>query len=140
MHLFLSFSPLTHGRFLDPYFKLRGIFFSGVHTQHKDFQGQEFSGMGCVTIFYVEGKKTKAGRGVQRPYLWVKGLKQYYYLMRRLALFTKFCVAWLNYPPPSPIQQLWKKLPGLAVNQVGHETFKGFQISNSFGIQCGPGM
>ena len=49
------------------------FFFMGA-SQQKVLQGQEFSGMGCVMIFWEDGKNQGRGGGVQRPPPWFKGL------------------------------------------------------------------
>ena len=64
-HEVTMLNPLTHGRFSKPYFKLfwEGVNFFSSCVHQKVLQGQEFSGMGSVMIFWVEGKKPRQGGG-----------------------------------------------------------------------------
>ena len=54
-------NPFMYGRFSDPYSNVlwEGVklFFPYGHPQQKVLKGQEFSGMGCLKIFRVKGKK-----------------------------------------------------------------------------------
>ena len=69
-YIYIIINPLTYGVFSNPYFKVlwEGVtlnflifFFIGASAT-KVLQGQEFSGMGCLKIFRVKGKKQREGR------------------------------------------------------------------------------